>query len=158
MITFDTIHTAEKTMWQNRKALLAELVALASSHAVDLDYGGLTLPIEAADSAANILRAHGLAVAQSDNGWTAIEIGPTWFHRSAKAHVLWTGAVNAKGTFTIRYGRLVDPSEIAEFVRPGKHHGWSAKTRKTGSGLTVIWSHGANNHVFQIDNRYRRAA
>ena len=158
MTTFNTIQSAKMTIAQNRKALMAELVALASDCAVDHDYGSLTLPVTATDQAAAILRAHGLAVAQCDNGWTAIEIMPMWFHRTAKAHTFWSGTIKADGTFTIHYRRLVDPAEIADFVRPGNYYSWTVKTRKTEAGLVVAWRNGSDEHVFEIANRYRRAA
>jgi hypothetical protein len=158
MANFNTIRAAETAVAQDREALMAKLVALACDHAVDHDYGGLTLPIEAAARAADILRAHGLAVAQTNNGWTAIEIAPLWFHRTAKAHVFWSGTISANGAFTIRYGRLVDPREIADFVRPGDYHGWSVKTRKTEAGLVITWRNTSREYVFEIAERHRRAA
>jgi hypothetical protein len=158
MTTFDTIHAAVAAVAQNRKALLAQLVALACDHAVDHDYGSLTLPLAAADQAAAILRANGVAVAQSDNGWTAIEIMPLWFHRTPKAHVFWSGTISANGAFTIRYSRLVDPREIADFVRPGYYHGWSVKTRKTEAGLVITWHNTNREYAFEVAERHRRAA
>jgi hypothetical protein len=54
--------------------------------------------------------------------------------------------------------RLVDPAEIADFVRPGNYYSWTVKTRKTEAGLVVAWRNGSDEHVFEIANRYRRAA
>ena len=142
-------------MWHNRKAIIAALKSISSHHRVDLDYGVFVLSVAAAAEAADILRAHGLAIASTPNGWSAIEIMPTWFHRTAKAHAFWSGADHGDGLFKIRYARLIDPKEIADAQNAA---GWYARTRKTETGLVVTWRNGSDEHVFEIANRYRRAA